>query len=113
MVAPPLPWHRQEDREFVVDLKRRSSGRLAIGLAPQFQEIHDYIERMAYEDFPDYAWIRGKLQELREIGEREEQLASMTNLGSLTEIGFSAEARPRSRTSAGADDSRRCCCLLL
>jgi tau tubulin kinase len=110
MVAPPLPWHRQEDRDFVIELKRRTKSRLLPGLPIQFQEIHDYIEQMEYEDFPDYEWIRGKLQELVDIGQREEQMSSLTYLGSLPEVGCRTENPQLPATQEKKD---KCCCLLL
>jgi tau tubulin kinase len=111
MVAPPLPWHRQENREFLVEVKRRSRSKMVLGLPQQFQEIQEYIEALAYEDFPDYHWIRGKLRELLEIGEREEQIAALSNLGSLTEVGFTPGTLPRHQ--APSEEQGKCCCLLM
>jgi serine/threonine protein kinase len=111
MVAPPLPWHRQENQEFLVEVKRRSRSKLVLGLPQQFQEIQDYIEALAYEDLPDYYWIRGKLQELLEIGEREDQIAAFSNLGSLTEVGYTPGTLPRHQPPS--EEQPKCCCLLM
>jgi serine/threonine protein kinase len=112
MVAPPLPWHRQDDRDFAIELKRRARSGLLTGLPVQFQELYDYIEQMEYEDFPDYEWIRGKLQELVEIGQREEQRSSLNYLGALAFPGEENPQKPE-RLSDTREKKRNCCCLLL
>jgi serine/threonine protein kinase len=118
MVAPPLPWHRQEDREAVVVMKKQSKSRILIGLPSQFREIQEYIDGLKYEELPDYGWLRVKLEELGVIGEREDQMASqMSGYGTApTVITRSIEGE---ESPAGGDSSsdvqaeKECCCQVM
>jgi hypothetical protein len=114
MVAPPLPWHRQEDRDTVVEIKKEAKSKLLIGLPAQFQEIQDYIDGLRYEDFPDYDWLTGKLTELKQIGEREEQLTNETSgFGariSIAVLPLEGEAQAQESSSDAQTEKRKCCC---
>ena len=75
MVAPPLPWHNQTDKDIVATIKRESTKKLLADLPKQFQELFDYVQQLRFEDIPDYDLFRTKLEEIRKIGENDEVLS--------------------------------------
>ncbi|OHT11255.1 CK1 family protein kinase [Tritrichomonas foetus] len=73
MVAPPLPWHNQTNRETVAAMKRSQTARLVAGLPIQFQNMFEYLNGLSFEDVIDYEFFRCKLEEIKKIGENDEE----------------------------------------
>lgn len=68
LVAPPLPWKTQVDKDAVAQLKRRSNKRLCTGLPPQFLEFADHLSTLGFADEPDYEMLLSLCKSIEELG---------------------------------------------
>lgn len=68
-----IPWRNNNVKDEVKDMKMRCLSHpekylwtpVTIRKFPQVIEIFNYIKQMAYEDKPDYEFVRVKLREIK------------------------------------------------